>query len=166
MVTGEHEGSSAGWVLVGRAPRCRVSHAYSRATGLQDVTTRPFTDGGRIKTRVWRTANHVTVEEDSCNVFADVGLPDSDERLVKAELAWLIRQFVRSRNWTQVPAAETPLVGLPCLAGSCELLGLSPVCRGCRRRSVRGCAGVAQDVLFRVWSRQRRLRDSVPAGCR
>jgi predicted XRE-type DNA-binding protein len=39
--------------------------------------------------------------EDSCgNVFADLGLPDADERLAKAELAREIRAVVKARSTT------------------------------------------------------------------
>ena len=47
------------------------------------------------------------VNEGSGNVFADLGLANSDELLAKAELARAIRQIVRSRDWTQVRAAQT-----------------------------------------------------------
>jgi predicted XRE-type DNA-binding protein len=43
--------------------------------------------------------------EGSGNVFADLGLPDADERLAKAELALKISGILRSRRLTQVQAA-------------------------------------------------------------
>jgi predicted XRE-type DNA-binding protein len=42
----------------------------------------------------------------SGNVFADLGLPNSEERLVKAELARKISEAITFRKLTQVQAAE------------------------------------------------------------
>jgi predicted XRE-type DNA-binding protein len=44
-------------------------------------------------------------EESSRNVFADLGLPDSLERLAKADLAIEIGQIIRQRKLTQHAAA-------------------------------------------------------------
>lgn len=46
----------------------------------------------------------------SGNVFADLGFPDADERMLKAQLAIQIRRFIVAKGWTQVEAAEA--VGL------------------------------------------------------
>jgi predicted XRE-type DNA-binding protein len=46
------------------------------------------------------------VHDSSGNVFEDMGLPDADERLAKAELARLIRKEIRDRGLTQADAAE------------------------------------------------------------
>lgn len=46
----------------------------------------------------------------SGNVFADLELPDSDERMLKAQLAVQIRRFIDEKGWTQTEAAEA--VGL------------------------------------------------------
>ena len=46
------------------------------------------------------------IEESSGNVFADLGLPDADGRLVKAELAQKISQIMTQRQLTQIEAAE------------------------------------------------------------
>jgi predicted XRE-type DNA-binding protein len=40
------------------------------------------------------------------NVFADMGLPEPDEELTKAQLASHIRQVIRCRRLTQVAAAS------------------------------------------------------------
>ncbi len=42
----------------------------------------------------------------SGNVFEDLGLPDSDEMLVKAELVLQISRIIEERGLTQVEAAE------------------------------------------------------------
>ena len=51
-----------------------------------------------------------TVERGSGNVFADLGFPDADAHLVKAELISHIDDIVRDRGITQTEAAR--LMGL------------------------------------------------------
>jgi predicted XRE-type DNA-binding protein len=46
-----------------------------------------------------------TIEEGSDNVFADLGLPDAGERLIKADLAMQIVGAIRNRRLTQIKAA-------------------------------------------------------------
>jgi predicted XRE-type DNA-binding protein len=46
----------------------------------------------------------------SGNVFADLELPEADERMLKAQLAVQIRRFIEEKGWKQVEAAEA--VGL------------------------------------------------------
>ena len=46
------------------------------------------------------------IEASSGNVFADLGLPDAEEHLVKAGLVARIGQTVRQRGLTQAAAAE------------------------------------------------------------
>ena len=46
------------------------------------------------------------VEVSSGNVFADLGLPNPEERLVKAELASKISSLIEQKNLTQMEAAE------------------------------------------------------------
>jgi predicted XRE-type DNA-binding protein len=41
----------------------------------------------------------------SGNVFADLELPDADERMLKAQLAVQIRRFIEAKGWTQTEAA-------------------------------------------------------------
>ena len=48
----------------------------------------------------------IKVQESSGNVFADLGLPNSDEMLVKAELVSKIGEIIETRNLTQMDAAE------------------------------------------------------------
>jgi predicted XRE-type DNA-binding protein len=50
------------------------------------------------------------VEESSGNVFADLGIPNADVALAKAELAQHIRDIISGRKLTQAQAAE--LLGL------------------------------------------------------
>ena len=48
----------------------------------------------------------IEFEESSGNVFADIGLPDAEERLAKAELALRIIEVVRARRLTQGSTAK------------------------------------------------------------
>lgn len=48
----------------------------------------------------------IKVEVSSGNVFADLGLPNPEEMLVKAELASKIGEIIEIRNLTQMDAAE------------------------------------------------------------
>jgi len=45
------------------------------------------------------------VIESSGNVFADMGLPDAEQELIKAQLASHLRQVIKRRRLTQVAAA-------------------------------------------------------------
>ena len=46
------------------------------------------------------------IEKSSGNVFADLGLPEADELLAKAELARTVRQLIEQRALTQTEAAR------------------------------------------------------------
>jgi predicted XRE-type DNA-binding protein len=48
----------------------------------------------------------VAVTASSGNVFADIGLPEADEELAKAQLASHIRHVLRARRLTQAAAAK------------------------------------------------------------
>jgi predicted XRE-type DNA-binding protein len=52
------------------------------------------------------TTNDADVVESSGNIFADLGLPDPQDRLAKAELARLIGTIIRDRHLPQSAAAE------------------------------------------------------------
>ena len=52
----------------------------------------------------------VKIERGSGNVFADLGLPDADAHLLKAELVTRIDRIIRQRGLKQVEAAK--LLGL------------------------------------------------------
>ena len=51
------------------------------------------------------------IEVSSGNVYADIGVENADEMLVKAQLAASIQEILSSRNLTQTQAAE--ILGLP-----------------------------------------------------
>ncbi|HEV2197202.1 MAG TPA: helix-turn-helix transcriptional regulator [Candidatus Acidoferrum sp.] len=55
----------------------------------------------------------IEVEEGSGNVFADIGLPDAEERLAKAGLAVRISEAIRARRLTQTQAARILKIDQP-----------------------------------------------------
>ena len=55
----------------------------------------------------------IPVIEGSGNVFADMGLPNSEEELTKAQLASHIRHVIKRRRLTQVAAAATMGIDQP-----------------------------------------------------
>ena len=50
-------------------------------------------------------------ERGSTNAYADLGLPDADEMLVKAQLASKIHEIIERRRLSQIQAAR--IVGMP-----------------------------------------------------
>ena len=60
-----------------------------------------------------RKEDEVEIIESSGNVFADLGLANSDELLVKADLAIAIKKEIEARGWTQIEAAERARVRQP-----------------------------------------------------
>ena len=55
----------------------------------------------------------IEYEIGSGNVFADLGLPNPEERLLKARLASTIYDIIEERGWTQKHAAEVLGVSQP-----------------------------------------------------
>ena len=51
------------------------------------------------------------IEQGSANVYADLGIADAEEMLVKAQLATKIGEIIKRRKLTQIQAAE--LLGMP-----------------------------------------------------
>ena len=51
-------------------------------------------------------SNEISIERGSGNVFADLELPDAEDRLAKATLSILIGRTIRERGLTQGQAAE------------------------------------------------------------
>ena len=55
----------------------------------------------------------IEVEQGSGNVFADIGLPNPEERLAKADLAIRISEAIRARRLTQTCAAHILKIDQP-----------------------------------------------------
>jgi predicted XRE-type DNA-binding protein len=53
----------------------------------------------------------IEIERGTTNVYADLGLPDAEEMLVKAKLAAKIGEILAARGWTQQQAGQ--LLGIP-----------------------------------------------------
>ncbi len=53
-----------------------------------------------------RDVGTMGVVKGSGNVFADLGLPEAEEALAKAELAFVIRQLIKARGLNQTEAGE------------------------------------------------------------
>jgi len=51
-------------------------------------------------------SDETTVHDSTGNIFEDLGLPNPEERLAKAELARVIRSVIRERGLTQAQAAD------------------------------------------------------------
>ncbi len=48
----------------------------------------------------------IEIEKSSGNVYADLGMADADEMIVKAQLATKIGEIIKGRKWSQQKAAE------------------------------------------------------------
>ena len=85
----------------------------------------------------------IPVIEGSGNVFADMGLPNSEEELTKAQLASHIRYVIKRRRLTQVAAAATMGIDQPKVSALlngrlCKLLQRAPDAPVDRARPGRG----------------------------
>jgi predicted XRE-type DNA-binding protein len=58
-----------------------------------------------------RVIDGIEIEEGSGNVYADLGMADAGEMLIKCQLAMKIEEIIKSRRWTQQQAAE--VMGVP-----------------------------------------------------
>ena len=62
------------------------------------------------------TKRKIEAHESSGNVFADLGLPDSEERMLKAGIVVELRRLIEERELTQVKAAKLVGVSQPDLS--------------------------------------------------
>jgi predicted XRE-type DNA-binding protein len=62
------------------------------------------------------TKRKIEAHESSGNLFADLGLPDSEERLLKAGIVIELRRLIKERELTQVKAAKLVGVSQPDLS--------------------------------------------------
>jgi len=58
----------------------------------------------------------IEIEESTGNVYADLGMEDADEMMVKALLATKIGEIIDGRNWIQQQAAEVLGINQPKLS--------------------------------------------------
>ena len=58
----------------------------------------------------------MSLEERTGNVYADLGMSNADEMIVKAQLATKIGEIIKSRKWSQQQAAEVLGVTQPKLS--------------------------------------------------
>src|ERR1700726_4546050 len=58
-----------------------------------------------------KTAKSASVTEGSGNVFADLGLPNADQELMKARLTLQISRIIKDRGLTQTEAGK--ILGIP-----------------------------------------------------
>jgi predicted XRE-type DNA-binding protein len=92
------------------------------------------------------------IEEGSTNVYADLGRPDADEMLIKAQLAAKIGEIIKRRRLTQVEAAE--IIGMPQPKLSGLLRGQF---RGVSEAKMLNClARLGRDVTIMVGPARRR----------
>lgn len=53
-----------------------------------------------------KTKEKINVTPSSGNIFADMGLPNPEERLLKAKLARLVNKAIEGKGWTQTITAQ------------------------------------------------------------
>ncbi len=58
----------------------------------------------------------IKVEVGSGNIFADLGLPDADEMLLKAQIVVALHRLIAARKLTQTAAAKRIGIGQPDLS--------------------------------------------------
>ncbi len=58
----------------------------------------------------------IKMEVGSGNIFADLGLPDAEELLLKAQIVVTLRRLIKARNLTQTAAAKRIGIGQPDLS--------------------------------------------------
>jgi predicted XRE-type DNA-binding protein len=60
-----------------------------------------------------KSARKITVTEGSSNVFADLGLPNAEQELMKARLTLQIYRIIKERGLTQTEAAKVLGISQP-----------------------------------------------------
>lgn len=60
--------------------------------------------------------SRIKMEVGSGNIFADLGLPDADELLLKSHIVITLRQLIKARKLTQTEAAKRIGIGQPDLS--------------------------------------------------
>jgi len=90
----------------------------------------------------------------SGNVFADLGLPDAEERLAKAELARQIEHIIKKKRLTQEKVAKILGISQPKVSALLhgKLAGFS------MDRLLRFLMALDQDIEIRIKSKPSRIR--------
>lgn len=90
----------------------------------------------------------------SGNVFADLGLPDAEERLAKAELARQIEHIIKKKRLTQERAAKILGISQPKVSALLhgKLAGFS------MDRLLKFLMALDQDIEIRIKSKPSRVR--------
>src|ERR1700688_585427 len=90
----------------------------------------------------------------SGNVFADLGLPDAEERLAKAELARQIEHIIKKKRLTQERAAKILGISQPKVSALLhgKLAGFS------MDRLLKFLMALDQDIEIRIKSKPSRIR--------
>ena len=102
----------------------------------------------------------IAIEAGSSNVYADLGLPDAQEMLVKAKLASKIAEIIQRLNLTQQQAAE--LLAMPQPKVSMMLRGQF---RGISESKMLDClARLGRDIDIVVKPARRRTKADAPGG--
>ena len=100
----------------------------------------------------YKASERIAVYAGSGNVYADLGYPDADEMLVKAQLVSKIAEIIRQRGLTQVEAAR--VLGLTQPKVSAMLRGQF---RGFSERRLIDCLpSLARDVQIAIKEAPRR----------
>jgi predicted XRE-type DNA-binding protein len=68
---------------------------------------------GKAPKRKKESTDDTKIELGSGNVFADLGLPDAEERLLKAELVFKIAQLTEKKGLTQAQIAKRTALDQP-----------------------------------------------------
>ena len=104
------------------------------------------------------TTPTIAVETGSGNVYADLGLPDAQEMLVKARLATKIAEIIKRQNMTQQEAAE--LLAMPQPKVSMMLRGQF---RGISESKMLNClARLGRDIDIVVKPARRKTKADAP----
>ncbi|MEI2804375.1 MAG: helix-turn-helix transcriptional regulator [Albidovulum sp.] len=94
----------------------------------------------------------IEFERGGANVYADLGFPDAEEMLVKAQLTFKIGEIVKARRWSRQKAAE--VVGIPQPVLSAMLRGHF---RGIGEMKLLDClARLGRDIQITVGPARRR----------
>ena len=100
----------------------------------------------------------IAIETGSDNVYADLGLPDAQEMLVKAKLASKIAEIIKRQNLTQQQAAE--LLAMPQPKVSMMLRGQF---RGISESKMLDClARLGRDIDIVVKPARRKTKADAP----